>query len=66
MQNEEKSIEDSLSRLSDIVTHLETSHLTLDESLSLFEKGIGHIRNAKEIINNAELRVQNLRENFEG
>ena len=44
MAGEKKSIEEALARLEEVVGLLESGELTLDESLKLYEEGVGLIR----------------------
>ena len=47
--SKEKSFEESLNRLDEIVRHLEKGDLPLSESLSLFEEGTGLISSCSRI-----------------
>ena len=55
------SFEDSLSRLDEIVRHLEKGDLPLDDSLSLFEEGTGLIRRCGTMLDEAEQKVVKLK-----
>lgn len=59
-------LETRLSRLESIVAALEREDLELDQALSLFEEGIGHLREAQRVIAQAELRVDRLVEDASG
>jgi exodeoxyribonuclease VII small subunit len=54
------SLEQALERLEAIVAGLERDDLELEQALRLFEEGIGHLRSAREILANAELRIERL------
>ena len=57
------SFEEKLERLNHIVEQLEASDaLTLDASLTLFEEGITLVRGCQQLLETAELRVQNVLE----
>ena len=56
----ETSFEASLARLHEVVEHLESGELGLEQSLSLFEEGVKLARAAKERLDNAERRVEEL------
>lgn len=60
------SLEWRLARLDAIVAELEREGLELDQALSLFEEGIGHLRSAEQVIRSAELRIERLLENSAG
>ena len=55
------SFEDSLSRLDEIVRHLEKGDLPLSESLSLFEEGTALLASAGKMLDEAEQKVVKLR-----
>lgn len=54
------SLEARLARLDAIVAALERDDLELEQALALFEEGIQHIRHARELLRQAELRVEQL------
>ena len=57
------TFEEKLEKLNDIVEKLETGEaLTLDESLTYFEDGITLVRDCRQLLEAAELRVQNAME----
>jgi exodeoxyribonuclease VII small subunit len=57
---EGQSFETSLARLGEIVEHLEGGELPLEESLRLFEEGVGLARAAQTRLDSAEKRVEEL------
>ncbi|CRK85569.1 Exodeoxyribonuclease 7 small subunit [Candidatus Providencia siddallii] len=56
--NSKISFEDSLKELEQIVTSLESGNLSLEDAISEFERGIRIAKISKEILQNAEQRVQ--------
>lgn len=56
------SLEDALRELDEITRQLESSELTLDESLALFEKGQQLIKQCQQDLEAKELRVQQILE----
>lgn len=52
--------EDALKKLESIVEQMEKGELTLEESLKLFEEGVGLSTSCKEQLDAAEGRVQQL------
>ncbi len=58
---EELSFEQSLSRLDEIVRHLERGDLPLSESLALFEEGTGLLSACSKMLETAEQKVVKLR-----
>ena len=55
-----KDFEKSLQRLEQIVAHMESGELGLEESLAQFEKGIKLARRCQDTLTDAELRVEQL------
>lgn len=60
MENAEKkmSFEEALSRLEEIVRAMENGSAKLDESLALFEEGVGLVKFCTCELDNAEQRVK--------
>ena len=67
MSNEvtELSFEEALTELDDIVAKLEAGELTLEESLSLFERGQKLAARCNKQLDEASLRVEQLSEEGE-
>lgn len=59
-KTETAAFEPSLKRLEEIVGLLEEGSLSLEESLSLFEEGVGLSRKCLEILTGAERKVEQL------
>ena len=55
------SFEDALSRLDEIVRHLEKGDLPLNDSLSLYEEGTGLISTCSKMLDDAEQKVVKLK-----
>ena len=55
------SFEQALSRLDEIVRHLEKGDLPLSESMNLFEEGTGLLNQCGKMLDEAEQRVVKLR-----
>lgn len=60
------TFEQSLTRLEEIVRLLERTDLDLEQSLRLFEEGIGHLRTAGSALKAVDARVQQLVEAADG
>jgi exodeoxyribonuclease VII small subunit len=60
MSEADPTLEKRLDRLDEIVHALEREDLELEQAMRLFEEGIGHLRHAQELLNNAELRIERL------
>ena len=63
-QNADLTFEEALARLTEVVVELEKGELTLDQSLSYFEQGIGLLRILVQKLNAFEERVDVLMEDF--
>ena len=58
-ENTEKpNFEESLTRLEDIVLRLEAGKISLDESLVLYEQGVGLLRECHELLEGARRRIE--------
>ena len=56
------SYEDSIVRLQEVVTKLETGGLPLDESVALFQEGISLLADCNKLIEGAELTLEMLKD----
>lgn len=61
-----KSFEDALAELEEIVAQLEGGAKPLDESLDLYEKGVGALKHCHGILDKAEKRIRLLVKNAHG
>ena len=62
----EKSFEQALERIDEIVRALEKGDAPLAESLAMFEEGAGLIRICEQTLNEAEQKVVKLRPSADG
>ena len=60
------SLAEDLRRLEEIVRQLEREDGDLDQSLVLFEEGVGRVRSARDRLTEAEARVKKVLEDAEG
>ncbi len=60
---ERPSFEEALKKLEDIVSKLEDETVTLEESIDLYEEGVKLSKFCSEILNDAELRIEEVNEN---
>ena len=60
-KTEKKSFEKSLERLNVIADKLEEGDATLDESLALYEEGIGLLKACNEALENAEKKLESIK-----
>ncbi len=60
MSEEKKTFESAIARLEVIVRALESGSAPLDESLSLFEEGVGLVKFCNEKLDGAEQKVKML------
>lgn len=61
-----EGFEAALSELEEILRALEEEELRLDEALELFERGVGHLRTANRLLEEARGRVEELVEEASG
>ena len=66
MKKNKLSFEESIKRLEEIVRHLETGDLPLEDSLALFEEGTSLIRSCSAVLDEAEQKVMLLRTGKDG
>ena len=61
MAQRKETFEESMSRLDEIVRHLEKGDLPLNDSLQLFEEGTKLIRSCSDMLDQAEQKVVKLK-----
>ena len=61
-QKERPGFEEALKELESIVSKLEDDSITLEESVKLYEEGIKLSKFCSEILNQAELRIEEVNE----
>lgn len=62
----EKTFEQSLARLEEIVKLLEKGDAPLNESLGMFEEGAGLVKTCSQLLDEAEQKVVQLRKGADG
>lgn len=65
MASKKRDFEKQFTRLKGIVNLMDQGGATLDESLKLFEEGIGIYRNCKTLLDDAERRVSMIMDGVE-
>lgn len=60
-KNTNRSFEESLARLDEIIALLEKDNVPLDELMKLYEEGVGLLRHANEQLETAEQKVKMLK-----
>jgi len=61
---EELSFEEAFQRLNEKVQALEKGGLSLDEATRLFEEGVELVKRCNQLLSQAELRIEQLRESY--
>ena len=61
MAQRKETFEQSMSRLDEIVRHLEKGDLPLNDSLALYEEGTALIRSCSKMLDDAEQKVVKLK-----
>ncbi len=62
--SEKRSFEESMNRLNTIIASLEQNDITLDQSLVLFEEGLGLVKECDALLKNFEGKVGELMEHY--
>lgn len=57
-ENEKMSFESATKRLEEIVAQLERGNTSLEDSLRLYEEGVGLVRACNDALDNAEKRIK--------
>ena len=57
MENKEFSFEEAMKELENIVAVLERGEVSLEDSLKLYEKGVGLVREANKLLSDAKERI---------
>lgn len=60
MNNENKTFEENMKRLEQIVRAMERGDVALEESLKLFQEGTELVRNCGKLLDDAELQVKKI------
>ena len=58
------SFEDALGALEAVVAHLERGRLSIDESVTWYELGLGLSRRCADLLQQAELRISTIEEQY--
>jgi len=58
--NKQKSYEESVKRLQEIVAELEKTNITLEQSMKLFEEGVVLVKECGEVLDTAQQKVEQL------
>ena len=56
--NNQKSYEESIARLQQIIAELEQKDITLEQSMKLFEEGVLLVKQCGEVLNSAQQKVE--------
>ena len=60
MNQQNKTFEESMSRLEQIVRAMERGDVALEESLKLFQEGTELVRNCQKLLDEAQLQVKKI------
>ncbi len=66
MGKRKTTFEEALAQLETIAEQIEQGKIGLEESIAQYEKGMGLIRQCREILSKAEQRIQQLQEQADG
>lgn len=63
---QEKTFEDSFTRLEKILESLESEECSLEETIKLYEEGLGLTKICYDKLNSAELRIKEINKSLKG
>lgn len=63
--DENLSFEDALTRLEEIVQHIESGDVGLEQAITEYEQGMALVRRCKDVLARAEQRVEELKRQHE-
>lgn len=63
--NNQKSYEESIGRLQQIIAELEQKDITLEQSMKLFEEGVLLVKQCGEVLNSAQQKVEVLSQSLD-
>ena len=64
--SENKGYEETLKELEEIVLKIEKGEISLDETVALYEKGVGLSKKCSEFLDKAEQKISILKKNADG
>ena len=59
------TLEETFDQIEEIIAHMETPEVTLDESFRLYQEGIEKLKNCNQILDQVEKKMQILNSNGE-
>ena len=66
MNKKKLSFEEALKQLETIAEQIELGQIGLEESIEKYEHGMALVKQCREILSRAELRIEQLHENYSG
>ncbi len=66
MAKKKPSFEEALKQLEEITARIERGEIGLEESITQYEKGMGLVKQCRDILTKAELKIQKLQERDDG
>lgn len=66
MANKKPSFEEALKQLEEITARIERGEIGLEESITQYEKGMGLVKQCRDILTKAEHKIQQLQEKSDG
>ena len=65
-QNQKLSFEEALKQLEELAEQIEQGKIGLEESIQKYEEGMSLVKQCRDILSQAELRIQQLQERSDG
>lgn len=66
MAKKKPSFEDALKQLEEITERIEKGEIGLEESIAQYERGMGLVKQCRDILTKAEHKIQQLQEKSDG
>ncbi len=66
MGKKKPTFEEALEQLEEIAERIEQGKIGLEESISQYERGMGLVKQCREVLAKAELKIQQLQERSDG
>lgn len=66
MAKQKPTFEEALKQLETIAEQIEQGKIGLEESITQYEKGMALVKQCRDILNKAELKIQKLQERSDG
>lgn len=66
MSKKKPTFEEALAQLESIADDIEQGHISLEESIDKYEKGMQLVKHCREVLSKAEMKIQKLQQRSDG